>query len=60
MQYGALSLLATGCDFEYNANQVDTDIKNLNAKNILQAQSNTITYPITIALISDTHTVNQN
>ena len=55
IKYSALSLLATGCDFEYNANQVDTDVKNLNANNISQIKNMSLSYPITIALISDTH-----
>lgn len=55
IQYSALSLLATGCDFEYNTNQVDTDIKDLNNKNIEFITSKALSYPITIALISDTH-----
>lgn len=55
IQYSAISLLAAGCKFEYNANQVDTDVKNRNANNISQIQDMSLNYPITIALISDTH-----
>lgn len=55
IQYSAITMLMAGCDFEYNANQVDTDVKNLNTRNISLIQNMPLSYPITIALISDTH-----
>lgn len=60
IQYSALSILTTGCDFEYNAYAVDTDVQNINNKNITAIISKKLSYPITIALISDTHNFYSN
>lgn len=55
IKYSVASLVVTGCSSVYSPNQVDTDVQNRNANAISAIKAKGLSYPFSIALISDTH-----
>jgi len=55
LQFSTSSLLLSGCQTAYSPYEVDPSTKNRNERSIQDITNASPTYPISIALISDTH-----